>query len=105
MCGSSIVLSMYFSSLAISSLFLGGERKGKNETRERAFVDGSEVAHIREYCVTGPHPLAGNARKYVLQLSSPKPREKGRILEGWLAVSATGLNKQRTKCQSIISTF
>lgn len=90
-CGVALPSSTHF---PVASLFPADGRGGKNESNKRVFVDDLAVAHIRENFVTGPHLLAGNSRKYILQLSS-----LGRMsLEEWQRLSATGLNMQGTKC-------
>lgn len=54
----------------MTSLFLAGGRGGKNESSERPlWMAWKLLAHIRENFVTGPHLLAGNSRKYILQPS------------------------------------
>lgn len=86
MCGSSAILNTYFPSLATASLFLGGEREGKNEAKERVFVDGLEVAHIRENCHRAT-PTCRKFQKIYSPAEEPYAQQKGEYESGGIASS------------------
>lgn len=85
MCGSSAILT-YFPSLATASLFLGGEREGKNEAKEEVFVDGLEVAHIRENCHRAT-PTCRKFQKIYSPAEEPYAQQKGENESGGTASS------------------